>query len=131
MQRLCDRLPRMRFFKRQFFMGFSPMDINFKDHVGFMPGGDRARFSEIVENHHVESTRQDKPIYCCQDCGDVEMKRYALVVYDDGSVLETKAVCPRCGKNMQIVRRVDEITTLNCPECWKGRIAITDAMLWD
>mgnify|MGYP000085475730 CR=1 FL=1 len=118
-------------YNKKFFMGFSVFDYRFEDHVSFMEDEDKTRFCEILTNHKVQSTKFDKPIYRCAECGVVEMQRYALVVYDDGSVLETRFDCPRCGDRMQIVNHVDDIISLTCPECRNGRIKITDAMLWD
>lgn len=118
-------------FGKTFFMGFSINDYKFEDHVACMEDPDRVRFLEILAHHYVQSTKWDKPIYRCADCGEVAIKRYALVVYDDGSVLETKADCPRCHEPMQIVERVEEITSLTCPECRKGKIEIQNNLIWD
>lgn len=118
-------------FERYFSMGFSVFDHRFENHVSFMEEEDKARISEILENHRVESTKHDKPIYRCVACGEVEMKRYVRMIYDDGSIFETHAYCPRCGKLMEVVRHVQEITSLKCPECRDGRIKFTGAMIWD
>ena len=117
-------------FQRHFFMGFSINDYKFEDHVSYMEDEDRARFSDIIENHEMQSTNHDKPIYRCVDCGEVVMKRYAHVVYDDGSVLEIRAECTRCKKRMQVVEHVDEIKSLTCPECRKGKIEIKNNLIW-
>ena len=118
------------FFNR-FFMGFSLNEIKFENHVALMNDEDKARFTEILENHDVQSTKHDKPIYRCVDCGEIEMRRYAHVVYDDGSVLEIKADCPQCKKRMQIVEHVDDITSMTCPECRVGKIEIRNNLIWD
>jgi hypothetical protein len=118
-------------FQRCFFMGFSLDEIKFENHVAYMEDEDKTRFTEILENNDVQSTEYDKPIYRCADCGEVVMKRYARVVYDDGCVLETRADCPCCNKRMQIVEHINEITELTCPVCRKGKIEIKNNLIWD